>query len=108
MYAIVEAGGRQWRVEPGSQLVINRLAAEVGSQHVLARVLLASDGGQVQVGRPYLSEAQVLCEVLEHHKGPKTISYKFRRRENYRRTRGHRQTLTRLLVKTIKLENPVT
>jgi len=103
LYAIVESGGCQWRVEPGSQLVVNRLAATVGSQHVLARVLLASDGNTVRVGQPYLAGAQVLCEVLEHGQGPKRITYKFRRRENYRRTRGHRQPLTRLLVKAISL-----
>lgn len=102
MYAIVEAGGRQWRVQPGTQLVLNRLAGKVGSQQTLDRVLLASDGAAVQVGQPYVAGAKVVCEVLEHAKGPKTISYKFRRRENYRRTRGHRQPVTRLLVKAIE------
>ena len=105
MYSIVEAGGRQWRVEPGSQLVVNRLQAAVGHQHMIDRVLLASDGKTVQVGRPYLAGARVLCEVLEHRKGEKVISYKFRRRENYRRTRGHRQLLTKLLVKTIEISS---
>lgn len=103
MYAIVEAGGQQWRVEPGSQLVVNRLDGDVGHQHVLERVLLASDGKNIQVGRPYLTGAQVLCEVLEHRKGDKVVAYKFRRRENYRRTRGHRQLLTKLLVKSIEI-----
>ena len=102
LYAIVEAGGRQWRVEPGSQLLVNRVGGEVGSRHVLERVLLASDGTTVTVGQPYVTGAQVFCEVLEHRKGPKTITYKFRRRENYRRTRGHRQPLTQLLVKSIE------
>ena len=104
MYAIVEAGGRQWRVEPGVQLVVNRLSSEVGSQHVIERVLLASDGNTVRVGQPYVANAHVLCEVLEHPKGPKVLTYKFRRRENFRRTRGHRQPLTRLLVKNIELD----
>ena len=104
MYAIVEAGGRQWRVEPGVQLVVNRLSSEVGSQHVIDRVLLTSDGTAVRVGQPYLANAHVLCEVLEHPKGPKVLTYKFRRRENFRRTRGHRQPLTRLLVKNIELD----
>jgi len=104
MYAIVEAGGRQWRVEPGSQLVVNGHAEAVGSQQRLPHVLLASDGNIVRVGQPYVPGAQVLCEVLEHHKGPKVITYKFRRRENYRRTKGHRQQLTKLLVKSIELE----
>ncbi len=102
MYAIVEMGGRQWRVEPGTRVVINRIAQAVGSHHTVERVLLASDGKTLQVGRPYCPGAKVLCEVLEHARGPKTITYKFRRRENYRKTRGHRQELTKLLVKDIQ------
>ena len=103
MYAIVEAGGRQWKVQPGSQIVVNRLETKVGGTHRLDRVLLSGDGSSVKVGQPYLAGAQVLCEVLEHRQGPKVISYKFRRRENYRKTKGHRQQLTKLLVKDITL-----
>lgn len=103
MYAIVEVGGRQWKVQPGSWLLVNRLSGEVGSQHLVERVLLAHDGQQVQVGRPYLEGAQVVCEVLAHPRGPKTIAYHYRRRENWRKTVGHRQALTRLVVKDIQL-----
>ena len=103
MYAIIEVGGRQWKVQPGSQLTVNRLAAPVGESHVVDRVLLASDGKTVQVGRPYCQGAKVLCEVLEHGRGQKVVTYKFRRRENYRKTRGHRQAETTLLVKEINL-----
>ena len=105
MYAVVEAGGRQWKLEPGSQLEINRIVAEVGSPHTIERVLLAHDAGAVQVGRPYVAGAKVVCEVLAHPLGQKTISYHFRRRENWRKTRGHRQPLTRLLVKDILVGN---
>ena len=103
MYAIVEAGGRQWRVEPGTQLLVNRVAGAIGSQHVLTHVLLTHDGKAVTVGRPYITGGQVLCEVLEHKLGPKVITYKFTRRENFRRTKGHRQQETKLLVKAIKV-----
>ena len=103
MYAIVESSGRQWRVEPGSQFTVNQVAGEIGAQHVLDRVLLARDGATTRIGQPYLAGAQVLCEILEHRKGPKVVTYKFRRRENYRHTRGHRQLLTKLLVKDITL-----
>lgn len=103
MYAIVEVAGRQWRVEPGRQIIVNRFSGEIGAQHVIDRVLLASDGKRVEVGSPLIKGAKVLCEILQQAQGPKTISYKFRRRENYRRTRGHRQLLTRLLVKEISL-----
>lgn len=101
MYAIVELGGRQWKVEPGTRMEINRLSAEVGAQHQVDRVLLAHDGTKVQIGSPYVQGVAVVCEVLEHHKGPKIISYHFRRRENWRKTVGHRQPMTRLIVKDI-------
>ena len=101
MYAIVELGGRQWKVEPGVRLEVNRLPGAVGAQHVVERVLFAQHGEQLQIGRPYVSDAKVICEVVEHRLGPKTISYHYRRRENWRKTRGHRQPLTRLVVKEI-------
>ena len=103
MYAIIEVGGRQWKVEPGTRIEVNRLASAVGSQLPIERVLLAHDGSRAQVGQPYVPGATVVCEVLEHHRGPKAISYHFRRRENWRKTVGHRQPLTRLLVKDIVL-----
>lgn len=104
MYAVVETAGRQWRLEPGTQVTVNQVAGKVGAKHVLDRVLLANDGQTTSIGQPYLAGAQVLCEILEHRKGPKVITYKFRRRENFRRTRGHRQSLTKLLVKDITLK----
>jgi large subunit ribosomal protein L21 len=105
MYAIIEAGGRQWKVEPGTQFDINRLSAEVGALHTVERVLFASQDSGVNIGRPYLPGAKVICEVLAHRQGPKAISYHFRRRENWRKTVGHRQPLTRLVVKEINLQN---
>ena len=101
MYAIIEAGGRQWKVEPGTRLEINRLTASAGQPHVVDRVLLASNGQRLEIGRPYVEGAQVVCEVVDHRQGPKRIAYHFRRRENWRKTVGHRQPLTRLLVKEI-------
>ena len=103
IYAIIELGGRQWKVEPGTRLEINRLASAIGSQLGVEQVLLAYDGAKAYVGRPYVPGAQVICEVLEHRLGPKVISYHFRRRENWRKTVGHRQPLTRLVVKDILL-----
>ena len=103
MYAIIELGGRQWRVEPGSRVEINRVTGAVGSQLPVEQVLLAHDGAQSHVGRPYVAGAKVICEVVEHRLGPKEISYHFRRRENWRKTVGHRQPLTQLVVKDILL-----
>lgn len=104
MYAIIEFSGRQWKVEPGTRLDANRLAAEVGATQTVEQVLLAHDGKTARIGQPYVAGAQVVCEVLEHHLGPKVISYYFRRRENWRKTVGHRQPLTRLVVKAIMLD----
>jgi large subunit ribosomal protein L21 len=104
MYAIIELGGRQMRVEPGTQVRVNRVTTGVGKPHVVAAVILASDGTAVRVGKPYVAGAKVVCEVLSHGLGPKTISYKFRRRENFRRTRAARQPETTLLVKGIELK----
>ena len=101
MYAIVQVGGRQWKVEPGTHLEINRVGAAVGSQHAVEQVLLAHDGQQVHIGQPFVPGAKVICEVTDHRLGQKTVSYHYRRRENWRKTVGHRQPLTRLLVKEI-------
>ncbi len=98
MYAIVEASGRQWKVTPGTRFEINRIGVEVGARHTLEQVLLTYNGQGVEIGRPYIQGAKVLCEVLAHQAGPKVISYHFRRRENWRKTVGHRQPLTQLLV----------
>ena len=101
MYAIIELGGHQWKVEPGTQVEINRIPGEIGSQHRVERVLLAHDGHELRVGRPYVEGSSVVCELLAHRLGPKVISYHFRRRDNWRKTVGHRQPLTRLVVKEI-------
>jgi len=103
MYAIIELAGRQWNVQPGTRLEVNRVGAEVGAQHVVDQVLLAADGERLAIGRPYVAGAKVVLEVQEHRLGPKVISYHFRRRENWRKTVGHRQRLTRLVVKEILL-----
>ncbi len=101
MYAVVEVGGAQWKVEPGTRLLINRLQTAPGKEFTIEQVLFANDGKQQQVGRPYIDGAKVVCEVIEHRLGDKTIAYHYRRRENWRKTRGHRQRLTRLVVKSI-------
>ena len=103
MYAIIEAGGHQWKVEPGTRLSINRLDGKVGATHTVERVLFAYDGQKSQIGTPYLNGAKVLCEVIAHPRGPKVLSYHYRRRENWRKSRGHRQELTTLVVTDIQI-----
>ena len=101
MYAVVQFGGLQFRVSPGETFETNRLADAVGKKVTLDQVLLAQDGKQLHIGQPTLKGAKVICEVTRHLRGEKVIAFKFRRRESYKRTKGHRQSLTRLLVKEI-------
>ena len=103
MYAVVQVGGLQYRVSPGETIETNRLPHEAGKKVTLDQVLLAQDGKTVRVGQPTIKGAQVICEVARHLRGPKLIAFKFRRRESYRKKKGHRQELTRLVIKEIKL-----
>ncbi|HHV54399.1 MAG TPA: 50S ribosomal protein L21 [Firmicutes bacterium] len=102
MYAIVESGGKQLKVEPGLRVRVEQLPAEPGSQVVLDRVLLVADGKTVTVGRPLVEKARVLATVVAHGRGPKLYIQKFHSKNNYRRRTGHRQPFTELLVERIE------
>ncbi|MBX5490735.1 MAG: 50S ribosomal protein L21 [Chloroflexi bacterium] len=101
MYAVVETGGKQYKVEPGATVQVERLPAEVGSTVELDRVLLIGDGDEVQVGRPTVAGARVVAEVVAQEKGEKIIVFRYKPKVRYRRKTGHRQRLTRLLIKEI-------
>ena len=101
MYAVVETGGKQYKVEPGATVQVERLPAEVGSRVELDRVLLIGDGDEVQVGRPTVAGARVVAEVVAQEKGEKIIVFRYKPKVRYRRKTGHRQRLTRLLIKEI-------
>ena len=101
VYAIVETGGKQYRVAPGGGIAVERLAGGVGDVVELSRVLLVANGGEVQVGSPVVSGARVRAKILGQVRGPKLKVFKFRPREKYRRKTGHRQELTRLRIEEI-------
>ena len=101
MYAVVETGGKQYKVEPGSTFDVERLSADVGATIELDRVLLVGGDDGVQVGQPLVAGARVVAEVVEQGKGEKIIVFRYKRKVRYRRKTGHRQPLTRLLVKEI-------
>ncbi|HEY7067334.1 MAG TPA: 50S ribosomal protein L21 [Chloroflexota bacterium] len=101
MYAVVETGGKQYKVEPGGTVAVERLPGEVGATVELARVLLVGDGDAVEVGRPVVAGARVLAEVVAQEKADKIVVFRYKRKVRYRRKTGHRQPLTRLLVKEI-------
>jgi large subunit ribosomal protein L21 len=113
MYAVVTTGGKQYRVEAGSELVIERLAADAGASFTFDRVLLVGDGEAVTVGTPTVDGASVTGTVLGEELGPKLIIFKFKQKATYRRTRGHRQHLVRVRIdeisaggKSVKAEKP--
>lgn len=103
MYAVIRTGGKQYRVEPGQEVIIEKLAdTESGKEVRLADVLMYSDGSKVSVGQPVLESVSVLCTCLGDELGPKLRTVKYRRRKNSRRTYGHRQQHTRLRVERIE------
>jgi len=104
MFAIVEAGGRQEKVEPGVLVVVDRLEAEPGAEITFDKVLLVETaGGDVKTGTPYVTGASVTGVVEAQEKGKKIRVFKMKRRKHYRRTRGHRSLLTRVRVTSIKV-----
>ena len=102
-YAVVQFGGFQYKLEPKTTVQVNRLEKKkAGDKVVMADVLLLHDGKKAEIGTPTVKGASVVCEVVEHERGEKLMSFKFRRRSNYRRRKGHRQELTTLRVSEIK------
>ena len=106
MYAVVETGGKQYKVSVGQTVDVERLEGEVGGQIVLDRVLLVSGdteaGTEAKVGTPMLEGARVLGRIMAQTKDKKIIVFKKKRRKGYRRTQGHRQPVTRLKIEEIK------
>lgn len=101
MYAVVETGGKQYKVVPGQTVDVEKLAAEPGQTVELDRVLLVSEDDKVSVGSPTVPGAKVIAEVVEQVKGEKVIVFKYKPKTRYRRKTGHRQTYTRLAIKQI-------
>jgi large subunit ribosomal protein L21 len=104
MFASVEAGGRQEKVEPGVLVTVDRLEAEPGAEITFDRVLLVETaGGDVMTGTPYLAGASVTGVVEAQGKGKKIRVFKMKRRKQYRKTQGHRTLLTRVRVTSINI-----
>jgi large subunit ribosomal protein L21 len=103
VYAIIQTGGKQYRVAPGDVLRVERLPGERGDEVVLDQVLLVTDGDNVQVGQPLVANATVRTQIVQQGKGKKVLVYKKKRRKNYRRMQGHRQFFTALRIGEIIL-----
>ena len=101
MFAIVETGGKQYRVTPGDVVKVEKLPAKEGEEVELDRVLLAAREGEVRMGNPYIEGVRVKAQILGHGRGKKILVMKFKKRKNYRRKKGHRQPFTLLKIMDI-------
>jgi large subunit ribosomal protein L21 len=101
MYAVIATGGKQYRVEKGGVLRVERLDAEPGATVEFDQVLLVADGANVQVGSPLLKGSKVVATVEKHAKGDKVVIVKFRRRKHYKRAGTHRQQYTQVRITEI-------
>jgi len=101
MYAVIKSGGKQYRVEKGQKLKLEKLAGEPGSPVELDQVLMLSDGDQVQLGSPVLAGHKVKATVLAHGRHKKVEIIKFRRRKHHQKRRGHRQDFTEVEITEI-------
>ncbi|MDR2697117.1 MAG: 50S ribosomal protein L21 [Holophagales bacterium] len=103
MYAVIRTGGKQYRVEEGDILRVERLNVEPKNIFSFDQVLFLEKDGDVSVGRPVVSGASVEAEVIRHARSKKIVIFKSRRMKTYRRTQGHRQDFTEVRIKGIKV-----
>jgi len=101
MYAVIETGGKQYKVKEGDTIKVEKLTADTGTAYTFDKVLAISDGDSVSFGKPYVSGASVSASVLGDGKGKKLIVYKFKSKKNYHRKKGHRQPFTALKIDKI-------
>lgn len=101
MYAVIEAGGKQYKVAKNDVILIDRCEAKEGGEIKLSSVLLAKEGNSIHVGTPHLKGAHVICEVLGQVRGDKVISFKYKKRKSEKKKIGHRSELTKLKVTDI-------
>ena len=101
MFAVIKTGGKQYRVAANQTLRIEKLTAAAGDLVTFGEVLMLGDGDKVTIGSPLIAGASVAAELVEQARGPKLIAFKKKRRQNYRRKKGHRQQLTVLRIADI-------
>lgn len=104
MYAIIENGGKQYRVSQGDVVRMEKIQAEPGDVVGAEKVLLVADGSDVKVGRPAVDNATVSLKINGHGKGEKVIVYKYKPKKDYRRKQGHRQPYTEVVVEAIEVK----
>ena len=100
-YAVIETGGKQYRVAVGDRLSIEKLPSEAGAEFTFDRVLMVGGDGSPKVGTPVISGASVSARIEEQYRGPKIVVFKYKPKKRYRRRTGHRQALTRVAITAI-------
>ena len=98
MYAVIKTGGKQYKVEAGATLKVEKLVGDVGSKVVIDKVLMIADGENTTIGAPLIAGATVNATVVSHGRADKVMIFKFRRRKHYRKTQGHRQSFTEIQI----------
>lgn len=102
MYAVISSGGKQYKVEQGETVRVEKLSGDVGAPVSFDKVLMISDGEKVQIGTPVLDNATVQGHIVEQGKAKKIIVFKYKRRKRYRRKQGHRQFYTAIQIDRIE------
>jgi large subunit ribosomal protein L21 len=102
MYAVINTGGKQYRVTPGEQVKVEMLKGEAGDTITFEQVLFTSDGEKILLGQPYLENSKVVGQIIRQGKGKKVVVLKYKRRKTYRRKRGHRQPFTLVRIDAIE------
>ena len=102
MYAVIETGGKQYRVTEGQSIKVEKLSADEGSKIDLDKVLLVANGDDIKIGAPYVDGGKVTATVKAHGKGKKVMIVKFQRRKHHQKIQGHRQQFTELEITGIK------
>jgi large subunit ribosomal protein L21 len=101
MYAVIQTGGKQYRVSQGDLVTVEKLNGAAGDRVEIDSVLMIAEGSQVTVGHPQLERARVVGTIVRHERGPKVLIYKHKRRKGYQKRQGHRQSQTLLRVTEI-------
>ena len=103
MYAVIETGGKQYKVTKNDVILIDLIDAKIGGEAKISKVLLLHEGNTIHVGSPYVKGAHVTCDVLSQVRGDKVVAFKYKKRKSEKKKIGHRQELLKLKVKEIEI-----
>jgi len=107
-YAVLKSGGKQYKVSAGDVILVEKILGESGSKITFEDIVMMGEGAQIHIEESELKAASVTGEVIEQTRGPKLIIFKKKRRQNYRRKKGHKQDLTAIRIKSIDLKKSIT